>query len=335
VSKRNAPWLFVTATLVSGACAATAAAQAPAQPAPPPGPAVPATTASGGEAALPPAPPPPTATQPPPQQPPPSYPPPQYPPGYPPGYYPGYYPGYPPGYGYPAYGQPAYGPPPPYAYGYPMPPPYVPPPPQERGVHLHDGFYMRLAIGGGAIHTTIHPEGSGDDAKLSGGGLALDFGFGGAVADGFIIGGRMQIAEASDPDVEIAGDKGGTNGSLDMGGLQFFADIYPWPRGGFHVLAGFGPGFLSYDPTPGNSTYREENDASSASGYSATVGVGWEGWVSSQWGIGGMLNLNWGRFSDTVDIRTYDAAGNSTTLYDSKSTLTAFAPNITFTATFN
>jgi hypothetical protein len=194
---------------------------------------------------------------------------------------------------------------------------------------------MRLAIGGGVLHSTIHPEGSGNEAKLSGSGLALDFGFGGAVADGFIIGGRMQIAQASDPDVEIAGDKRGTSGSLEMGGLQFFADIYPWPRGGFHVLAGFGPGFLSYDPTPDNSTHREEMDASSASGYSATVGAGWEGWVSSQWGIGGMLNLNWGRFSDTVNIRTYDAAGNSTTMYDSKSTLTAFAPNITFTATFN
>ncbi len=321
--------------LFVGALAATAAAQKPPETLPAPGPEAPPPQGTTTGSALPPPPAPPAATTAPPAGPP-GYPQQAYPPGYYPGYPPPGY-GYP-GYGYPGYGQPAYGPPPPYAQGYPAPPPYIPPPPEERGVHLHDGFYMRMALGFGSVHATIKPTGGGDEATLSGTGVAFDFGFGGAVADGFIIGGRMAMAGVSNPDLKLSGTTTGTDSSMSVGSLQAFTDIYPWANGGFHVLAGIGPAFLSVDSTQVNNSYTSDTYTSNADGWGGTVGVGWEGWVASQWGIGGMLNLNWAKYTDNMMIMRSNLTGTSTSstpLYASKSDITVFSPNVTFTATFN
>ncbi len=67
----------------------------------------------------------------------------------------------------------------------------APAPPQEAdepGAHLHDGFYLRVALGGGwlGMRTDSAPE-----ADVKGGGGSLDLLLGGTPIDGLVIGGGI------------------------------------------------------------------------------------------------------------------------------------------------
>lgn len=266
----------------------------------------------------------------------PGYPPPAYgqtPPGYPP---PGYGPGPqgypPPGYGPPAYGQPAYGPPPPYAQGYPLPPPYTPPPPEEKGVKLHDGFYLRMALGVGNLNATISPKGSGSDSKLSGSGLAIDFSIGGAVIPGFVIGGRISGLNAYNPTLEDGTGSSTKNVDLTMSMLQIFTDIYPMPSKGLHFLGGAGPATLSFTQRVASSSVYASEVQTSSNGFGMTLGGGWEGWVGQQWSIGGMLLLNWAWMDYESPLPVVSGSTVNASI-DNK--VKAFSPSLMFTATFN
>src|SRR5262245_34779132 len=133
-------------------------------------------------------------TAPPPAEPPPAYnqPPPGYqqpPPGYqnqpPPGYQqppPGYQNQPPPGYQQP-----------PAAYS--PPPGYAPPPPPPQNVH--DGFYLRLHIGGAYAHM------SANDAygtAFLGGGASFGLAIGATIAPNLIIFGNLFGVGLADPD---------------------------------------------------------------------------------------------------------------------------------------
>jgi len=282
-----------------------------------------------------------------PGNPPPGYGQPGYPP--PPGYgQPGYgQPGYPPppGYGQPGYGQPGYGqpgyPPPPgygygqpgyYGYGPPPPPPNVPPPPPQKGIYRHDGFYMRMGIGGGSLALNVEPDDSTESFEVAAGGLVIDLGIGGTPVDGFVIGGRVSGFSGSDPTVKVGDDQRDTSGDLSFSTLQLFTDVYPWPDEGLHILAGLGPTSIGY-----NHEATSSGDSHVVmSGLAYAIGAGWEGWVGKEWSIGGMITLNWANVDDdSVDFMRPSASGGSfETVYEGKAKATAFSPTITFEATF-
>ncbi|HQB46098.1 MAG TPA: hypothetical protein PLV85_20970, partial [Polyangiaceae bacterium] len=77
-------------------------------------------------------------------------------------------------------------------YGYPSPPPAPPVPPAQppTGVYLHDGFYLRMALGLGLHNITVAPH-PGDTIHASTQNLLFDVGVGGTPMDGFAIGGRI------------------------------------------------------------------------------------------------------------------------------------------------
>ena len=211
-------------------------------------------------------------------------PPPSY--GYPP---PGYaYPppayGYPPpGYGYPP---PGYAYPPP-AYGY--PPPYAPRTGMGTpGYHTHDGFFMRLSVGGGGVSASKSGE------KYSGGSAAFGAAFGGAITHNLILYGEAFGHSAHEPKHTV-GKNSSTEPGLDLG------------------VAGLGPGVAYYfmplnlylsgtlllqqvslsDSNNSNSSLKLSNV-----GVAANLMVGKDWWVSENWGLGAAAQLLLGSAKD-------------------------------------
>ena len=172
-------------------------------------------------------------------------------------------------------------PPPPYGYGAPPPPP---PPPPPAGDYLHDGFYLRFALGGGGFNA----KGTYDVSSnaflsantISGGGLAVDFAIGGSPVPGLVLGGELFGQQLSKPTIKY---DSGTNITLDgnatFGLLGPFIDWYPNPEGGFHVGGMLGLASLSLTDT---------NDVTRAAdhGGGAALSVGYDFWVGRQLSLG-------------------------------------------------
>ncbi len=203
--------------------------------------------------------------------------PPPPPPGYapPPGYPP---PGYPP----PGYPPPAYPPP---------PPPTEAPAAVEaktRGYHLHDGYFMRFA--GGAGYLVLEVDSS---ATARGPGITWQFDFGGALADGVVLGGSYTGLVASNVTVE------GTRTSGDASLLQLgpFVSVFPDPRGGLELGAMLA---LAFGEQSGGTDF--------AAGPGIGLWAGYTGWVSANWALGGLLRASgaWmtGDASDGVGYAT-------------------------------
>ncbi|MCC6648681.1 MAG: hypothetical protein IT374_24345 [Polyangiaceae bacterium] len=218
-----------------------------------------------------------------PQQPPPGYQ--QPPPGYqqpPPGYQqppPGYQQP-PPGYQQPP---PGYGPPPP-AYG--PPPPGYAPPPVDPTARRHDGFYLRLGIGGGSGKVTSHISGPGGslDAKYTGSGSSFELMLGGTVGSGVVIGGGFVGQNLTDPKVTVSGSSSlstTASGSLGVVVLGPLVDWFFDPHGGAHLGAMIGSGAIGLS---------DGNDKSST-GLGAALWGGYDFWVGNQWSIGPELRV--------------------------------------------
>lgn len=286
----RAPQVAVSLVLSGFLLTGLARAQAPAPGAAPPAPGTPPTASPDTP---PPAPAAPAGTAPA-QPPPPAYPPPggyQQPP--PAGGYqqPGYAPQ--PGYGQPGYGQPGYGQPYPPPGGYPPgqgmyvqtePPPPAGPPP---GHHLHDGFYLRMSLGGGYHRTTIEPEGSATDIEVKGGGAALDFLMGGTPTPGFVIGGGIFVNSAENPQVEQSGQTDDLNGSASVAVIGPFVDGFFDPEGGFHVGGAIGLANTTVTDDDAPSDYQDNK----YDGAGLALWAGYDAWVSSEWSIGGYARL--------------------------------------------
>src|SRR4029077_12781604 len=89
---------------------------------------------------------------------------------------------------------PAYAPPPGYpptAYAAPLPP------------NVHDGFYLRLHLGGG--FTSLSASQLGTDVTISGGSGSFGVAAGGVVSPNLIIYGSLFGSTMSDPDVSVNG----------------------------------------------------------------------------------------------------------------------------------
>ncbi len=184
---------------------------------------------------------------------------PAYPPAYPP---PPVYP--PPGYG----PRPAYPPPP---YG---PPGYNPGPPEN----VHDGFFLRLHVGGG--FTSISgSDGAGNKVKISGGSLSLGVTLGGALAENLILFGNFFMSIADRPTVEQLGVSVTSSGSAALGGFGIGLTYYFMPVNVYVSGALAGMAFSMSDAN-GNDVYSTDTGV----GFQGMIGKEW--WVSSEWGLG-------------------------------------------------
>jgi hypothetical protein len=269
----------------------------------------PAAEAPGTAPAAAPAPPPPASapgSPPPAYAPPPAYPPPPpYPPrpayGAPPPYAPppGYAPppAYPPPPGYPpppAYPPSAYWQRPPYGAAY-QPVPATPP-----GFETHDGFFLRLHLGGGFTSVT-GSNNAGDIARLSGGSVSIGVALGGAITRDLIIFGAVAGTIISDPAETVNGVPG----------------AYGLPSGSSASVGGTGAG-LAYYLEPVNVYLSgalmlvtfELDDANNKAIYQSKTGLGFQGiigkewWVSTNWGLGLAGELYVATMKDKTDPNT-------------------------------
>ncbi len=196
---------------------------------------------------------------------------------------------------------------------YAAPAPYAPVPVADMGapgVNEHDGFYLRLALGGG--YTSMSASYQGSDGTISGGAMALGVAIGGAVSRNLIIYGEFSLSTIGSPEMESGGEST-TRDDLDVS------------------VAGFGPG-MAYYVEPLNlyfsgtllferlsMKYDDDSDseANSDMGVGGTLAVGKEWWVSDNWGLGLAGQVHMGSVKDG----------------DTRWTVTSFA--IVGSATFN
>ncbi len=160
----------------------------------------------------------------------------------------------------------------------------VEPPKEEPGRHLHDGFYLRMALGGGALAATYESStAAGAEAEVGGGGVGIDLWLGGTPWPGLVIGGAITGNSAANPRVETsAGSSSADKTNLSATMLGLFVDGFPDPEGGLHIGGMLGLATLTY-------TDKDNDEERRHGGGGAALWVGYAGWIGSDWSLGGML----------------------------------------------
>ncbi|MFW5739308.1 MAG: outer membrane beta-barrel protein, partial [Myxococcota bacterium] len=135
---------------------------------------------------------------------------------------------------------------------------------------------------------------------------------------GLVIGGAISGVSVTEPDYEAKRNGETTDGTLEdttvtQSNIGLLIDYYFDPEGGFHMqgLLGLGVLAVEYD--------NEDIDDRSATGPSLALGLGYEGWVGEQWGIGGLFRLTAAALTEDED--------------DVKLNHSVLTPAILFTAT--
>jgi hypothetical protein len=145
----------------------------------------------------------------------------------------------------------------------------------------HDGFFLRLSLGGGVANTKI------DDAtfkiEIDGSPGDLNIAIGGVVTPNLALHGTLMGWSMSDPDVEVDitgfGSASGTlDGDVTMTAFGGGVTYYFMPVN-VYVTGSVGFGTIEIDPSGGPSG---ETD----SGLVLDLGVGKEWWVGNAWGLG-------------------------------------------------
>jgi hypothetical protein len=219
----------------------------------------------------------------------------------------------------PGYVQPGYAPP---GYAQPGYAPYYPPPPAPAipaDAHSHTGFFLRMGIGGGYLANTSALEGPTYQGSVdaAGGAFTLEIDIGGAISPGIILAGSYTVHTVGN--AKLTNDTRTYRPAHDptLTLLAAMIDVYPDPKGGFHV--GGAVGLASF-------RVREGTDAQASSsehtGFGIAPHVGYEWWVGNYWGIGVL-----GRFVYAQTKGDYASDGRE------KDTVTGGA--ILFSATYN
>lgn len=164
----------------------------------------------------------------------------------------------------------------------------------EPGAHLHDGLYYRVAFGAGHFRAS-----SENGSKVSGWGFSPEFWMGGSPIVGLALGGTVGILLVPNPDATItAADSGGSGdvsgearGIVTYSTIGVFADYYPMPRAGLHIMTGLHLSSFKFTADSGQ-------ESQPASGLGVFGGVGYEWWAGEQWSVGPLVRLHWSSVSD-------------------------------------
>jgi hypothetical protein len=160
--------------------------------------------------------------------------------------------------------------------------------PKRKGVRTHDGFYLRMSLGGGSIAARgdrYDAVGTRSEYSFEGNALSADLLIGGSPMPGFAIGGAYLTSYAA-RERDAEGDTGeGGDAGMSFGMIGPFVDIYPDPRGGFHLGGMVGPAAtVTYD-----DRYEERT---AAVGFGGSLWLGYDFWIGEQWSLGGVLRAS-------------------------------------------
>jgi len=161
--------------------------------------------------------------------------------------------------------------------------------------YRHDGFYLRLSLGGGYERSRwSHPTEGHETFET--GSVGFDVLLGGAPVPGLVLGGMLSSEVA--PSVTVKRAFGGASDLIYTSTLiGAFIDGFPDPERGFHLGAGAGFQLSSFDDDGGQ--------VQSAAGGGAVALIGYDAFVSRKWSLGGLLRASGSLQSpqDTADAR--------------------------------
>lgn len=177
----------------------------------------------------------------------------------------------------------------------------APPPPPKPGVRVHDGFYLRLALGPSLLNSTW--KGGTQDATVTGVGAGLEVSFGGTPLPGLVVGGGSFSSFVGSPTISYGGQSADA-GSASLTLFAPFIDWYPNETQGFHVQGAAGLAYASYDSKGGGKSV-------SGTGLGFMAGAGYEIWVADQWSLGAMFRLQYATPSIKADGMTTSVDTNS------------------------
>lgn len=164
---------------------------------------------------------------------------------------------------------------------------------RRTGKRFHDGFYLRLGVGAGYLVSKVSvaddtsSESSSSDESfggVQGFTIPMELAIGGSPVPGVVLGAGSWPVHVPSAAYEFGrGDytktESASYGSIAM--LGPFIDVYPAARAGFHLQAA--PCLTLVAPGKSDTLV---TDTLSGVGFGGMVGLGYEGWVSDQWGIG-------------------------------------------------
>jgi hypothetical protein len=160
--------------------------------------------------------------------------------------------------------------------------------PSRKGVRTHDGFYLRMSLGGGSITAEgdrFDSAGVRSDYQFKGNAISADLLIGGSPLPGFVIGGAYLTNYAARERTE---ESEGGDAGMSFGMIGPFIDVYPNPHGGFHLGGMLGPAAtVAYD-----DRYEEQT---SAVGFGGALWLGYDFWIGEQWSLGGVLRASGAR----------------------------------------
>lgn len=151
------------------------------------------------------------------------------------------------------------------------------------GAHLHDGFYLRMALGYGPLNVTESVANTSVETKLKGNGTAFELIIGGSPTPGLAIGGSL-FTHAIKPKIETATGSVESTKSIFVLSLGPMVDWFPSATGGFHVGGGVGWGTLNAV----NYT---------STGTAFHLFTGYDFWIGNEWSLGPALRLTSSRTS--------------------------------------
>jgi hypothetical protein len=149
--------------------------------------------------------------------------------------------------------------------------------PQGRNARVHDGFYLRMALGTGTATVKLRDAPEGLDYAIEQAGW-LDVMVGGTPRRGIAVGGGLWASGFS---TEEWRGENNDRGSGVIFGIGPFIDYFPDPDGGFHLGGTVGIGGLQIDAEPFTN-----DDERMASGSAVGAWLGYDVTVYRQWSLG-------------------------------------------------
>ncbi len=144
----------------------------------------------------------------------------------------------------------------------------------------HDGFLLRLSLGGGGARTKV--DNGSSSVEYSGGGVNLNVAIGGMITDNFALHLTLGGWGLSGPDVTVkAGSvslSGTTNSDTSLTLALLGPGITTYFGSNFYFSGSLGMAALN--ATRGNKTYKTDT------GVALDLTLGKEWWASDSWGMG-------------------------------------------------
>jgi hypothetical protein len=176
------------------------------------------------------------------------------------------------------------------------------PPRAARGVHLHDDFYLRLALGLGFSGALVSSNSKSlGDYSFAGGGGAADVWVGGTPTPGLALGAALSVLGLNSAARRVDGNKISGDVSGTTGLIGFFVDGFPDPERGFHFGGAIGV-------ASGSAEIKGASKKFEGGGLGLEGFIGYDLWVSQQWSLGGLARLIGSITREESDGVSYEAS---------------------------